>query len=55
MRRTENAMSERDEEFGAFIRSCAPPLGQLDPASPVRVPRLPVFALTGPVTPVPSF
>jgi hypothetical protein len=30
-------------------------LNALDPASKVKVPCLPVFALTGPVTPVPSF
>ena len=28
MRRTEDEMSDRDEEFGAFIRSCATPLHQ---------------------------
>ena len=30
-------------------------LNALDPSSKVRVPCLPVFALTGPVSPVPSF
>ncbi len=30
-------------------------LNALDPASPVRVPCVPVLALTGPIGPVPSF
>jgi len=42
-------------EIAADPVAMADMLNALDPASPVRVPCLPVFALTGPVTPVPSF
>jgi hypothetical protein len=42
-------------EIAADPVAMADMLNALDPASPVRVPCLPVFALTGPVSPVPSF
>jgi triacylglycerol esterase/lipase EstA (alpha/beta hydrolase family) len=42
-------------EIAADPVAMADMLNALDPASPVKVPCLPVFALTGPVTPVPSF
>jgi triacylglycerol esterase/lipase EstA (alpha/beta hydrolase family) len=42
-------------EIAADPVAMADMLNALDPASPVRVPCLPVFALTGPVAPVPSF
>ncbi len=42
-------------EIAADPVAMADMLNALNPASPVRVPCLPVFALTGPVTPVPSF
>jgi triacylglycerol esterase/lipase EstA (alpha/beta hydrolase family) len=42
-------------EIAADPVAMADMLNALDPAGKVRVPCLPVFALTGPVTPVPSF
>jgi triacylglycerol esterase/lipase EstA (alpha/beta hydrolase family) len=42
-------------EIAADPVAMADMLNALDPASKVKVPCLPVFALTGPVTPVPSF
>jgi triacylglycerol esterase/lipase EstA (alpha/beta hydrolase family) len=42
-------------EIAADPVAMADMLNALDPASKVRVPCLPVFALTGPVSPVPSF
>jgi triacylglycerol esterase/lipase EstA (alpha/beta hydrolase family) len=42
-------------EIAADPVAMADMLNALDPASRVRVPCLPVFALTGPVSPVPSF
>jgi triacylglycerol esterase/lipase EstA (alpha/beta hydrolase family) len=42
-------------EIAADPVAMADMLNALDPASPVRDPCLPVFALTGPVAPVPSF